>query len=482
GRSARKGLHRALGRLDRRLQCRAAAADPLRAPGRCAHRPRARPGRDLPSVAPRRSAGGDPRTRGPRPAAHAGTRRDDAGRRNLDRVPVRRAGHAPGAARGARGRPAQPRPGALSRAALAQDPAATSASPVLARPQDGRHPSGSPLERLRTRVVQSSWPGGDAAGLPHPACRFPRFREGRMEEASPRPPRVHRPASGTRGASPAFIAIRACRCPEADRGGPPHMKANVLTLACLVAASALLACDRLAAPGAVAAVPDVSPPEMAMIGAHLLDGLGDYRFEVTTRHPDVQRWFDQGMMLAYGFNHDAAERSFLMATELDPDCAMCWWGASLVLGPHVNAAMDPADNADAWQRLQRARELAPAASEREQAFIQALSARYAEQPPEDRRALDEAYAAAARELAGKRPDDADAAVFLAEALMDLQPWDYYDAQQKPKGHTAEVVRTLESVMARAPDHAGALHLYVHAVEASADPQRGADAADRLRTL
>ena len=260
------------------------------------------------------------------------------------------------------------------------------------------------------------------------------------------------------------------------------MKANVLTLACLVAASALLACDRPAAPGAVAAVPDVSSPEMAMIGAHLLEGLGDYRFEVTTRHPDVQRWFDQGMMLAYGFNHDAAERSFLKATELDPDCAMCWWGASLVLGPHVNAAMDPADNADAWQRLQRARELAPAASEREQAFIQALSARYAEQPPEDRRALDEAYAAAARELARKRPDDADAAVFLAEALMDLQPWDYYDAQQKPKGHTAEVVRTLESVMARAPDHAGALHLYVHAVEASADPQRGADAADRLRTL
>ena len=84
-----------------------------------------------------------------------------------------------------------------------------------------------------------------------------------------------------------------------------------------------------------------------MIGAHLLEGLGDYRFEVTTTHPQVQRWFDQGMMLAYGFNHDAAERSFLKATELDPACAMCWWGASLVLGPHVNAAMDPADNPDA---------------------------------------------------------------------------------------------------------------------------------------
>ncbi|HRP72191.1 MAG TPA: hypothetical protein PK743_06110 [Luteimonas sp.] len=261
------------------------------------------------------------------------------------------------------------------------------------------------------------------------------------------------------------------------------MKIRSLALACALAPLALTACLRPAdeATDAVAAA-EVSPPEMAMIGAHLLEGLGDYRFPVTSAHPEVQRWFDQGLMLTYGFNHDAAERSFLKATELDPDCAMCWWGASLVLGPHVNAGMDPADNADAWQRLQRARELAPGASEREQAFIEALSARYAETPPEDRRALDEAYAEATRELVRKRPDDLDAAVFLAESLMDLQPWDYYDAQLQPKGHTAEVVQTLESVMARDADHAGALHLYVHAVEASSDPQRGADAADRLRTL
>lgn len=230
------------------------------------------------------------------------------------------------------------------------------------------------------------------------------------------------------------------------------------------------------------AEPVVSPPEMAMVGAVLLDGLGDHRFPVTSKHPDVQRWFDQGLMLAYGFNHDAAERSFLKATELDPACAMCWWGASLVLGPHVNATMDPADNADAWTRLQRARELAPNASEREQGFIEALSARYAEAPPEDRRPLDEAYAAATRKLVQSRPDDLDAAVLHAEALMDLQPWDYYDEALKPKGHTAEVVSTLESVIERDPDHAGALHLYVHAVEASADPQRGVAAADRLREL
>jgi tetratricopeptide (TPR) repeat protein len=231
-----------------------------------------------------------------------------------------------------------------------------------------------------------------------------------------------------------------------------------------------------------AEAPAVSAPELAMIGANLLEGLGNHRFSVTSTHPEVQRWFDQGLMLTYGFNHDAAERSFFKATELDPSCAMCWWGASLVLGPHVNAGMEPADAADAWSRLQRARQLAPGASEREQAFITALSARYAEQPPEDRRPLDEAYAAATRELVKQRPDDLDAAVFHAEAMMDLQPWDYYDADLQPKGHTAEVVQVLESVMARNPDHAGALHLYVHAVEASADPQRGAVAADRLREL
>jgi tetratricopeptide (TPR) repeat protein len=220
----------------------------------------------------------------------------------------------------------------------------------------------------------------------------------------------------------------------------------------------------------------------APVGATLLEGLGNYSFPVTSSHPEVQRWFDQGLMLTYGFNHDAAERSFLKAVELDPDCAMCWWGASLVLGPHVNGGMDPANNAKAWARLQRARELATRASDREQAYIRALAARYAEQPPEDRRPLDEAYAQAAGRLAEERPDDLDAATLHAEALMDLQPWDYYDQQFRPKGNTAQIVSILESVMARNPDHPGALHLYVHAVEASDDPQRGVVAADRLREL
>lgn len=230
-----------------------------------------------------------------------------------------------------------------------------------------------------------------------------------------------------------------------------------------------------------AVVQAASPPE-AVFGANLLQGLGDHHFPITTRSPEAQRWFDQGLMLTFGFNHDAAERSFLRATQLDPDCAMCWWGASLVLGPHVNAGMDPENNARAWSRLQKARALAGNAGPREQAFIEALSARYAKNPPEDRRPLDEAYAQATRQLVQQRPDDLDAAVFHAEALMDLQPWNYYDEQRRPIGNTPEIVSVLESIMERDPDHAGALHLYVHAVEASDDPQRGVVAADRLREL
>ena len=227
---------------------------------------------------------------------------------------------------------------------------------------------------------------------------------------------------------------------------------------------------------------EAPPPDLAPVGANLIEGLGDYSMPVTSKNEDVQRWFDQGLAMTYGFNHDAAERSFLKAAELDPDCAMCWWGASLVLGPHVNAQMEPANNAKAWDRLQRAQAAADEVSDKEQAFIKALSARYAAEPPEDRRPLDEAYAAAMAELAAKYPDDLDAVTLHAESQMDLQPWDYYDASGQPKGHTAEVVSQLESVMQRDPEHFGALHLYVHAVEASPDPARGVAAADTLREL
>lgn len=238
---------------------------------------------------------------------------------------------------------------------------------------------------------------------------------------------------------------------------------------------------------ATAALP---PPELALAdagpdiipGATLLQGLGDYHFPISSSNPEVQKWFDQGLMLAYGFNHDAAERSFIKATEIDADCAMCWWGAALVLGPHVNSGMDPANNVNAWTRLQKAQALASKTTPREQAFIKALSARYAENPPENRKALDSAYAKAAGKVVDEFPDDPDAATLYAEAMMDLQPWDYYDEKLRHKGNTKKIVATLESVIKQFPDHAGALHLYVHAVEASSDPARGVAAADHLRTL
>lgn len=219
-----------------------------------------------------------------------------------------------------------------------------------------------------------------------------------------------------------------------------------------------------------------------MVGATLLPGLGAYHFPITSTKPGVARWFDQALMLTYGFNHEAAERSYLRAAEIDPDCAMCWWGAALVLGPHVNAGMDAANVTKAWDRIGRARAAGARATERERDYIEALATRYAKHPPKDRKPLDQAYADAMGRLAAKYPDDIDAQVMHAESLMDLQPWDYYDAAFRPKGNTAEIVSALEAAIARNPNHAGALHLYVHAVEASADPQRGAIAADRLRAL
>ncbi len=226
----------------------------------------------------------------------------------------------------------------------------------------------------------------------------------------------------------------------------------------------------------------VELPLSELPGASLIPGLGSHHFQITTTHAEANIWFDQGLALTYGFNHDAAERSFLRAAELDSECAMCWMGAALVLGPHVNAAMDPASADTAWSRIQRALSLSEAASEREKAFIRAVATRYAENAPEDRSGLDRAYADALAELVQARPDDLDAATFYAEALMDLQPWDFYDADKNPIGATSEIVAVLESVIARNAEHPGALHLYIHAVEASKSPELGVAAADRLRDL
>ncbi|MBL8851925.1 MAG: hypothetical protein JNG89_19790, partial [Planctomycetaceae bacterium] len=198
--------------------------------------------------------------------------------------------------------------------------------------------------------------------------------------------------------------------------------------------------------------------------APLLDGMGLFTHPVSTSNPDAQRYFDQGMVLAFGFNHGEAARSFQQAQILDPNCAMAYWGEAWVLGPNVNAPMMPDAVAPAWKALQKALEKFGSASPRERDYILALAARYTAEPIDDRAPLDKAFADAMRTLARKHPDDLDVQVIFAEAVMDTSPWHYWDDDGRPLEFTSEILTTLERVLARAPDHPQACHLYIHAVE------------------
>ena len=213
--------------------------------------------------------------------------------------------------------------------------------------------------------------------------------------------------------------------------------------------------------------------------APLLEGLGDYHVPITTDVPRAQRFFDQGMVLAYGFNHAEAERSFREAARLDPACAMCYWGVALVLGPNINAAMEDENVPKAYEALQQALALADRANDQERAFIEALTKRYTPEPVEDRTSLDVAYAEAMRGVARRYADDPGAVTLLAEALMDLHPWDFWTKEGAAQPWTPEILATLEAAMKLAPHHPGANHLYIHAVEASPHPQRAEPHADRL---
>lgn len=215
--------------------------------------------------------------------------------------------------------------------------------------------------------------------------------------------------------------------------------------------------------------------------APLLEGLGSHHHEISTDSPQAQRYFDQGLVLSFGFNHQEAARSFRQAQILDPECAMCFWGESLVLGPNINAGMDVSENPRAYAAVQRALALKDSATERERAYIEALAERYAEQAPDDRGALDQAYAEAMGKVAERFPDDPDAASLHAEALMDTTPWNYWEDDGSPKPVTRTILATLETVLAEHPNHPLANHLYIHAVE-KVHPERGIAAADRLRDL
>lgn len=215
--------------------------------------------------------------------------------------------------------------------------------------------------------------------------------------------------------------------------------------------------------------------------APVLEGLGDHHHPVTTASERAQQFFDQGLKLTYGFNHQEALRAFKEAVRLDPDCAMAYWGWALVLGPNLNLPMRSDVVPQAFEAIQKAVALKDRIPEKERDYVEALAKRYTDDPSADRTPLDAAYAEAMRELHKKYPEDNDAATLYAAALMNLSPWDYWTKDARPKADTPAIVSVLEGVMKRDPHHEGALHYYIHAVEAS-DPRRGERAADQLRGL
>ena len=215
----------------------------------------------------------------------------------------------------------------------------------------------------------------------------------------------------------------------------------------------------------------------------LYDGLGSYSRKVTTDSTEAQRYFDQGLGFLYGFNHRAAIRAFQQAAELDPECAMAHWGVALACGPHINSIAVPPPAAElAWKELELAQKNAGNASPVERALIDALAKRYANPQPEDRTGLDRAYADGMREVWKKYPKDPDVGALFAEAMMNLRPWDQWTPEGKPQPGTDEIIATLDAVLKLNRNHPMANHLYIHAVEASPNPERAMAAADRLRNL
>jgi tetratricopeptide (TPR) repeat protein len=212
-----------------------------------------------------------------------------------------------------------------------------------------------------------------------------------------------------------------------------------------------------------------------------LQNLGSHTFPVTTFSRDAQLFMNQGLNLAYGFNHAEAGRSFREAARLDPDLAMAYWGQALVLGPNINAVMEPADEPRAYELSHKALSLKSKVSLREQAYIDALAKRYTGKP-EDRAAGDKAFAAAMREVAKAFPEDLDAQSLYAESVMDLRPWGYWMRDGSPYEDTKEIVSVIESVLERNPNHPLALHLYIHLMEPTDTPEKAEAASDRLLHL
>lgn len=268
---------------------------------------------------------------------------------------------------------------------------------------------------------------------------------------------------------------------------------RIASLSTVASIALLAACasvsDQQVAPIAVAEPPPVEETDIATLaGAPLFEGMGDYHRGISTDNEYAQKYFDQGMVLAFGFNHAESIRSFRAAQKLDSDCAMCYWGEALATGPNINvtskgkAVMSMPDREAAYAAIQKAVALKDSASPAEQALIDALATRYSADFEADREAQDIAWAEAMGAYVAGHPEDDDAAAIYAEAWMNTMPWDYWSADGEPKPDTVKVIESLETILERSPAHPLALHLYIHAVEASANPGRAEDEADMLAGL
>ncbi|HXC43014.1 MAG TPA: hypothetical protein VNY51_05775 [Candidatus Dormibacteraeota bacterium] len=214
----------------------------------------------------------------------------------------------------------------------------------------------------------------------------------------------------------------------------------------------------------------------------LVTGLGDLHHPVSTKNPQAQQFFDQGLRFIYAFNHDEAARSFQHAAELDPKLAMAYWGVAEAVGPNYNDPADPDRYKHAHDAVKQAVDLSGAASASEQAYIHALAKRFPADPKSDLKKAAEEYRDAMRQVVKEFPDDLDAATLFAEAGMNLHPWGLWHVDGTPEAGTDEIVSTLESVMKRDPNHLGAIHYYIHAVEASPTPERALAGANKLAEL
>jgi len=237
--------------------------------------------------------------------------------------------------------------------------------------------------------------------------------------------------------------------------------------------------------GALLCLGAMAQDHAAHMQAHavtLVTGLGDLHHPVSTRNPQAQQFFDQGLRFIYAFNHDEAARSFQHAAELDPKLAMAYWGVAEAVGPNYNDPADPERYKHAHDAVQKAVDLSAGASPSEQAYIQAMAKRFPADPKSDLKKAAEEYHDAMRQVAAEYPDDLDAATLFAESGMNLHPWGLWHQDGTPEAGTEEIVVTLEGVMKRDPNHLGAIHYYIHAVEASNNPERALAGANKLAAL